>query len=151
VRTFHAGVHGELEDDGCFLTGLDGRRTDDREGRSAALHDFDLGLALKKQGLVADVFDPKDGLDRLVHLDVTVVKGLLGDGEARAGDGLRRLAGLGRLRQWGWRGGLGGRRRLGRRTAAQQDDGGDGQRQDAGSDEGHEKPTGGAARRGWWG
>ena len=149
MGTFHAGMHGELEDDGCFLTGLEGRRTDDGEGRSAALYDFDLGLALKCQGRVANVFDPEDGLDRLVHFDVAVVKGLLGDGEAGAGDRLRGLSGCGRLRSR-----LSRRRRLGRTAiAAQQDVGGDGQDQGAGGDEGHEQPawgTGGrAGRRGW--
>ena len=73
VQTLHPLVHHEFHRKLRALPWLDGRRTDDRFGRSAALLDFDDRLAHDLQGLVADVAKLESGLDRYVKGHLTQI------------------------------------------------------------------------------
>jgi hypothetical protein len=55
------GAHDELVSDGRLLAGVDGRRTDDRIGRSTALPHRDLRLAQQSDGSAADVDELEGG------------------------------------------------------------------------------------------
>ncbi len=55
VGTIHASVHHIIHGQEGFLSGLDGRRTDDSSGRSTALYQLNLGLTQDCQGLIPDV------------------------------------------------------------------------------------------------
>ncbi len=79
----HIPVHHILHGNGGAFTRLEGHRTDDRAGGSAALLDFDVRRFAKLERLIAYIRDP-DGIgDRDAQFYLAVVDGVLRDFQAR--------------------------------------------------------------------
>ena len=51
----HTFVHHKLHRKGCTLSRFESHRTDGRRGRSAPLHDFDIGIFAKPQDLISNI------------------------------------------------------------------------------------------------
>lgn len=77
VFASHAAVHHELHRECRRLAGIECHRTDDRVGRSAALHDFDVRGLRDLQGLVAGITEHERGLGRVAQLDVAEIDHLV--------------------------------------------------------------------------
>jgi hypothetical protein len=91
VRATHPLVHCEFGGHLGLFPGLQGRRTDDRLGGSAALDGFNLWIDRQAKGLVADILQPEAGLNPLLESDRTEVNQLLINLEPWAPERLARL------------------------------------------------------------
>ena len=65
MHPIHAGMHHELHVKGGSIAGLKHHRTDGRCGRSAPLHNFDVGGFIEAQDLVTHIHQRELHLDRL--------------------------------------------------------------------------------------
>jgi hypothetical protein len=81
VWATHVTVHQELHRELRALAGLEGRRTDGRDGRSTPLDDFHVGGLRELERLIADVRQDKRGLEGLPEADVAKVDRLAIDFE----------------------------------------------------------------------
>lgn len=66
VHTIHTFVHHELHCQGGAFARFKNHRTDGRGGRSASLHDFDVGIFRKSKRPVACIGELEGDLHRLV-------------------------------------------------------------------------------------
>ncbi len=73
MRAAHPRVHGEFGRDFRLLPRLQGRRTDDRLGGSAAFDGFDLWIHRQTKGLIPDISEVKTGCHKLLEADVAEV------------------------------------------------------------------------------
>jgi hypothetical protein len=73
VLAAHVTVHHELHRELRPLAGLEGRRTDGRDGRSTPLDDLDVGRLRKLERLIADIRQDELGFDGLAKTDVPEV------------------------------------------------------------------------------
>ena len=73
VLSAHTLMHTETQPYSGGVTGVDGRRTDDRTGWSASLQQFHTGFALYFQRRIAPVADFHLGINWRVELHIPVI------------------------------------------------------------------------------